>query len=229
MMFTEVRSSLVAVLRSRVRNGELTERGLAKLVGVSQPHIHNVLKGARVLSPELSDQILQHLRLSLLDLIERNHIKAYLNFDEAGGGYVYVPVLKGNIGPTSPWPTEAGLTERMPFHASQVARIDNPVAVRLAEDARMSNTFSAGDVALLDQSHRARANIEPSGYYVVKSGSGGVVRRVKLSESALYLIPDDVHAHAPGWHRIPMEGRHPSQFIRARAYLTTPLYEWNIT
>jgi hypothetical protein len=228
MMFTEVRSSLVAVLRSRVRNGELTERGLAKLVGVSQPHIHNVLKGARALSPELSDQILQHLRLSLLDLIERDYIKAYLNFDGPGGGYVYVPVLRGNIGPACPWPTEAVLTERMPFHASQVASIDNPVAVRLAEDARMLNTFSAGDVALLDQSHRARSNIEPAAYYVVKCGSGGVVRRLQLSENTLYLIPEDARKHPPGWHRIALNGRQLTHFIRARAYLTTPLYEWNI-
>ena len=228
MMFTEIRSSLVAVLRARVRNGEVTERGLAKLVGVSQPHIHNVLKGARALSPELSDQILQHLRLSLLDLIERDHIKAYLNFDGAGGGYVYVPVLRGNIGPACPWPTEASLTDRMPFHASQVSNIENPVAVRLSEDSRMLNTFSAGDVALLDQSHRARSNIDVGGYYVVKNGSGGVVRRVQLSGNALYLIPDDAQKQSQGWHRIALEGRHVNRFIRARAYLSTPLYEWNI-
>ena len=57
MLFADVRNALTAVLRARVRNGELTERGLARLVGVSQPHIHNVLKGVRALSPELSDQI----------------------------------------------------------------------------------------------------------------------------------------------------------------------------
>src|SRR5215207_11421747 len=114
MMFTEVRSSLVAVLRSRVRNGELTERGLARLVGVSQPHIHNVLKGVRALSPELSDQILQHLRLSLLDLIERETMEAHLNLIH-DSGYIYVPMLKGPIGPGLSWPTEICGAERLPF------------------------------------------------------------------------------------------------------------------
>ena len=47
MLFADVRNALTAVLRARVRNGELTERGLARLVGVSQPHIHNVLKGSK--------------------------------------------------------------------------------------------------------------------------------------------------------------------------------------
>ena len=51
MLFSDARSSLVAVLRARVRNGELTERGLARLVGVSQPHIHNVLKGRASVIP----------------------------------------------------------------------------------------------------------------------------------------------------------------------------------
>ena len=40
-------------LRTRIQNGELTERSLARLTGISQPHIHNVLKGAKILSPEL--------------------------------------------------------------------------------------------------------------------------------------------------------------------------------
>ena len=84
-------------------------------MGVSQPHIHNVLKGVRALSPELSDQILQHLRISLLDLIERERIEAHLNFGAPPGDYVYVPLLRGSIGPGFPWPTETAENERLPF------------------------------------------------------------------------------------------------------------------
>ncbi len=70
MDFSMLRYRLIACVKSRVRNGELTERGLARLTGISQPHIHNVLKGARVLSPFVADQILRELGLSLLDLVE---------------------------------------------------------------------------------------------------------------------------------------------------------------
>ena len=70
MEFQELRERLVAHLRDRVRRGELTERGLARISGVSQPHIHNVLKGKRVLSLEMSDAVLRQLRIDLLDLVK---------------------------------------------------------------------------------------------------------------------------------------------------------------
>jgi len=70
MDFQELRRRLTAHLRERVRQGEITERGLARLTGVSQPHIHNVLKGKRLFSMEFADAILRGLHLDLLDLIE---------------------------------------------------------------------------------------------------------------------------------------------------------------
>jgi plasmid maintenance system antidote protein VapI len=53
-----------------VRSGDATERGLARLTGVSQPHMHNVLKGKRLLSLEMADQVVDQLHLDLLDFIE---------------------------------------------------------------------------------------------------------------------------------------------------------------
>ncbi|MGD0497729.1 MAG: helix-turn-helix transcriptional regulator [Bryobacteraceae bacterium] len=69
MNFRRFHDRLRANLRQRVRSGEITERGLARLTGVSQPHIHNVLKGKRLLSPEMADRVLDHLRMDLLDLL----------------------------------------------------------------------------------------------------------------------------------------------------------------
>lgn len=69
MDFHDLQMRVVALLLARVRSGDLTERGLARLAGVSQPHIHNVLKRKRLLSTEMSDRILRSLRMDLLDLI----------------------------------------------------------------------------------------------------------------------------------------------------------------
>jgi plasmid maintenance system antidote protein VapI len=69
MDFQILHTRFVMHLRERVSSGELTERGIARLTGVSQPHIHNVLKGKRYLSPETADEILRQLKLDLLDLI----------------------------------------------------------------------------------------------------------------------------------------------------------------
>ena len=70
MDFHELERRLLEHLRTLVRSGEITERGLARITGVSQPHIHNVLKGTRTLSPDTADIILHILRLDLLDLIQ---------------------------------------------------------------------------------------------------------------------------------------------------------------
>jgi transcriptional regulator with XRE-family HTH domain len=69
--FQDLRLRLVANLRDRVRNGQATERGLARATGISQPHIHHVLKGKRLLSMEAADRILDGLQIDLLDLVER--------------------------------------------------------------------------------------------------------------------------------------------------------------
>lgn len=70
MYFEMLHLRLVAVIKSRIRNGEVSERRLAHISGISQPHIHNVLKGVRVLSPRLADRLLKVLGISILDLIE---------------------------------------------------------------------------------------------------------------------------------------------------------------
>jgi hypothetical protein len=43
---------LLAYVRNEVHHGDLAERGLARLIGISQPHAHNVLKDVRTLSSE---------------------------------------------------------------------------------------------------------------------------------------------------------------------------------
>ena len=70
MTLGDLQQRFIALLRKRVRNGELTERGLAKLVGISQPHMHNVLHGKRTFSLQTTDDMMRQLRVDVLDLIE---------------------------------------------------------------------------------------------------------------------------------------------------------------
>ena len=69
MTFHDLNQRLIENLRRRVRSGEVTERSLARATGVSQPHMHNVLKGKRLLSPEMADAVLKQLDMNVLDLI----------------------------------------------------------------------------------------------------------------------------------------------------------------
>ena len=70
MNFYDLQRRLLEDLRRRVRSGEITERRLARQTGISQPHIHHVLKGKRLLSTLKADEILSHLGLDLLDLVD---------------------------------------------------------------------------------------------------------------------------------------------------------------
>ena len=77
MTFQELQRRFVDYLRQRVRNGELTERGLARLTGISQPHVHNVLKGKRLFSPETADIILRELHLDILEFMEPSEMRQW--------------------------------------------------------------------------------------------------------------------------------------------------------
>ena len=70
MYFEQLQRRLIETLRSLMGNGLLTERGLARSAGVSQPHMHHILKGARALSPEIADRILRALSITVLDLLD---------------------------------------------------------------------------------------------------------------------------------------------------------------
>lgn len=69
MDFQSLLGRLLDTVVWRVQNGQLTERRLARLIGVSQPHMHNILKGLRKLPPEVADRILATLEISMLDLV----------------------------------------------------------------------------------------------------------------------------------------------------------------
>jgi transcriptional regulator with XRE-family HTH domain len=69
MLFQDLLQALRDHLRTRIRNGELTERGLARMTGISQPHLHHMLKGARLLTTEKADAIMARLRITIYDLL----------------------------------------------------------------------------------------------------------------------------------------------------------------
>jgi transcriptional regulator with XRE-family HTH domain len=75
MTFNDLQQRLLAELRRRVQSGAATERGLARLSGVSQPHLHNVLKGKRILSIEKADAVLRRLQIDVLHLIEPEELR----------------------------------------------------------------------------------------------------------------------------------------------------------
>src|SRR3954447_20845876 len=191
MRFEDFQKMLVTSLRTRVRNGEFTERGLAKALGVSQPHVHNILKGVRVLSPDIGDQILHRLNLSLFDLLDPDHAAQQVNLNSLPASqHSRVQVLEGRLGPGFPWPTRINSSERFPISYSKLAGMIHPVVVRTGADDSMEPVFAADDVALLDQAPVARSEIHADSLYVLKRGNHGMIRRLRLVANSLYIVAE---------------------------------------
>gem|GEM_PF-6839847 len=51
---------------------------MARILRISQPHLHNVLKGVRHLSVELADRLMLKLGISVMDLIPENEMRNFL-------------------------------------------------------------------------------------------------------------------------------------------------------
>jgi AraC-like DNA-binding protein len=69
MYFRDIHERLADHIAAKVRNGEITERNLARRAGISQPHLHHVLKRKRYFSLQSADLVMSELGLSIYDLI----------------------------------------------------------------------------------------------------------------------------------------------------------------
>ena len=217
MDFEFLQGRLIANLRTRLQNGEITERKLARLTGISQPHIHNVLKGARILSPKLADHLLRHLNMSLADLLPCERVAAAFCPGCTGPGvYREVPVLEGWLGPGLPLPRIPSRVEKYPFPASYLASLERPRVARLAADDRMAGAVLENDLVLLDESHHGRTAPARESLYVVNRDGEGLIRRVRLDGDVLYLITQDALDRSSRWEAIRLGWRNVLDVVRAK-------------
>ncbi|HLY18738.1 MAG TPA: helix-turn-helix transcriptional regulator [Bryobacteraceae bacterium] len=205
MDFRLLQTRLLAQMRARVSNGEMTERGMARVTGVSQPHLHNVLKGARLLSIEMADQILHRLRIDLADLLAAGE-EASAQAHAGNCGCRNVPVLEGQIGPGHPYPTAIGRSH-YPFPAAEVDRLGSPVGVWLAPDPHRPRQFSGGGVALLDRSGKLRRAPPEDAYFALDLRSEGTIARVRRAGSGWCSWFHESGGWEPisGWHGDPLD------------------------
>ncbi len=68
LTFADLLDLMAGHVRTLVRNGVATERGLALRAGTSQPYLHNVLKGVRQMTPALADRLMRELNMTVADL-----------------------------------------------------------------------------------------------------------------------------------------------------------------
>lgn len=199
MVFGSLHANLMALIRERVRSGTVTERALANLAGISQPHIHNVLKGVRRLSMEAADILADRLDISLADLVRSE--------------YAEVPLLEGRLGPDNPFPAVESASARYPFLRAEISHLDRPVAARLAADPGAAGFFREGDLVLLNRAEAGRQMPNPGEHYALAHCGGGLVRRVRRGSRGLYLLAE---AEGASGDYISLRDRHILEIVKAK-------------
>lgn len=216
MNFEDLQERLVVALKLRLQNGDLTERRLAHLTGISQPHVHNVLKGARILSPVAADRILRYLRMSLLDLATSPEIRQTVcRTCSEQGSYREVPILEGWLGPGLPLPTAPSPAQGYPFPSPQLLPLTDPTVARLALDQRMTGVIKENDLALLDRSPHSRLLPHEDSLYVVSRHGEGLIRRLRMNAGLLYVGTEPDGSGRRIWRELTLDG-HILDVVKAR-------------
>ena len=216
MTFREAQLKLLAYVVDRIHNGELTERGFARLIGISQPHAHNVLKGARNLSAEIFDSILKYFNLSILDLAPVEEVEANLKKRIQPTRLADAPFLDSPIGPGVPWPQGTNWRRSYPLPFPALRGQPGLIMVELANDPYMNETLAGSDIALLDTSARASSSISPLGLYVIDRRGEAVLRHVRPSGRGFYLMTDSTLDTPALWEHLSVPAAEFALMVKAR-------------
>ena len=213
--FDNLQERLLHHLLHRIRNGEFTERGLAHRSGISQPHMHNILKGVRSLNAGISDQVLARLGISIVDLLDADELRRALYVRAREGEHsVEIPVLKERLGPGLPWPEQVSPFERVKVPVRNLSRIQHPVVARLSEDPAMLPALNSGDLVLLDTSEEGRLSRDPEALFAVSRGAQACVRWLRSGRRRHYLVSAPHRERPRDWEPVE-ESR--IELVRARA------------
>ena len=204
--FRHLASRLTRYLNELVRRGEVSERGLAHLTGYSQPHIHNVLKGARGMNTELADQLMAGLGLSLLALFTQDELSGLA--PTAPPESLPVPLLAGRLGGGKPFPR---LTARPPVRqlpAATVRQSTSPVlAVLDSEERSMWPALWPNDLVLIDRDPARRRAPRFEQIYAISWRGRGWIGRCRRVGRVLVVAVDNLRDVSRTLPQIPLAGQ----------------------
>jgi transcriptional regulator with XRE-family HTH domain len=224
LTYGDAQAKLLANVRDRIHNGELTERGLARLIGISQPHVHNVLKGVRKFSPEILDSILEHFQMSLLDVAPMEEMEASLlrrrtlelRGERTAERTAEAAFLARPIGPGAEWPASIDWRRRFPLPFPSLEVRPELVMASLIPDPAMAASLAGADIALLDTSGRSRREIVAQGLYVVSRRNQALLRYIRPGTRGHYLATDWNLDHPAQWEPVAVPAEEFLRTVKAR-------------
>jgi hypothetical protein len=186
----------------------MTERGLARMCGISQPQMHNVLKSIRGLSTDSADRLMRALDLRVPDLLWRIST-------EPDAGVRAIPMLQSRIGPGNDAVFTA-IRGHIPLPESLLRDLIDPLAARLGPDLVLPKALAAHDLVLLDQNPLIRAAPGWNSMWVVSEGAGLRVRYLRFEATRLCIASEVTLDDPERWHSIALQRRNILDIVRAR-------------
>ncbi len=187
------------------------------MCGMSQPHMHNVLKGIRALSTSSADRLMNALGIRSADLLwglSSGGSMSNGSMSNKDGGIRAVPLVRNRIGPGTAGVLDA-FRGNIPMPGSLLKNLIDPVAAHLAPDLVMPAALAANDLVLLDQNPAVRSAPAGSGVWVVAEGAGLRARYVRLAGARLLLGNEVTRSDPQQWLSVPLQGRNILEIVRA--------------
>jgi hypothetical protein len=189
--FEDLLGTLRETVRLRVQQGVITESGLARLTNISQPHLHNILKGKRLLTGELADRLLRQLHLSVGDLLP----------ERTPEGHSAISFLDGFLGPGFPFPSSAHPHLRYPFPTLELRASRVPFFIEIR--GNVPPPFQERDLAMVDLDAQTRLEPLIGAWYAVSLGQEVNLRRVWVAGDSICLseafpVPGQAEWFEPG-------------------------------
>lgn len=187
---------LLERVRSRLRNGEWTERAFARASGLSQSHVNKVLKGTRALSTVSMDLIFSYLTCSVLDLFTESELQAEIDKRRIKTEpTVELSSLSAPLGPGMLWNPAVRADRRFLVPCSVLALARLPVAAQVLGSER---------ITILDLSPRAWQTLDPGMTYAVECGRGTFLKKVRRGRNRFYIFDPGTEDFPLLWQAEPL-------------------------
>jgi transcriptional regulator with XRE-family HTH domain len=191
VFFSALQQRLIRRLNDEIRAGKLTERGLARRAGLSQPHVHNLLKGVRSPTAESADAMLRAISAGIPDLMERTHAET---------AAVSVAVLRAAVGPGGSWDDQAD--SRVEVECKLLTGISQPAIVRILADNQMGGMSG---YALVDLRGGTDPAFPRGNLYVIGRLSEARLRYVRIGRELAYFPTLETLNRPADWESVPRD------------------------
>lgn len=221
--FEKLLRRLVKRVAASLANGEYTERGLARLLGISQPHLHHILCGKRSLTANVADLILASLEWPLGDLFSTEELfQLLLRRQAQSESWRPVPLVEGRIGQNSRFPDFGRISGWLCSSARICPSARRIFLAALEPDPVLPFPVQDGLHALVALDETLRAAVDPAGWYVLQWGGAGYVRRIRIEANTLSVLGQASLGSGVEPGEIPLAGRSLLSVVRARLLWAGP-------